>query len=143
MSKNTSPNELLLNLTPHNIVVYPNDETKKLIMYAKSGVVARLNTRKQAILEVLEDGCPVYEPQDFSSISPKYPPKDKFKKSMRGVIVSMPVAQWLCDTDGNGLDRVYAEWGEIFCADTGPDGAIRDDKGIIIGTKRLVRYLST
>lgn len=48
------------------------------------------------------------------------------------LLVSMPVGDRLALT---------GEWpGPVMGPDTGPDGAIRDDKGRIIGTKNLLVY---
>lgn len=133
----TCPSTELLNLTPHNIMIYPKNESDKCIVYMKSGSVARLNTEQQIQLEVLANGCPVYTPQNFTSIIPQSPPSHLFSDSMRGVIVSMPVAQWLC-----AQPDAFKIWREVYCADTGPSGAVRNEHGVIIGTKRLVRYIS-
>ena len=120
---------LLLNLTPHNIMVYPPD-TNNIILYPRGGTVARLRTDKQQQLTSLEDGTPVYTPQHFSGIVPENNPTTSTTNI--GVIVSMPVAEWLADS--------CAWQTQVYVADTGPDGAIRNEDGIIIGTKRLNRY---
>jgi len=127
----TIPSHELLNLTSYNIFVYPETPGAKLIVYPRSGTVARLATAPQSRLGALADGCPVYEPQRFVSISPTKP---AFTDSHVGVIVSMPVAAWLSRYANAG------EWRRIYCADLGPDGAVCDEYGIIIGTKRLVAY---
>jgi hypothetical protein len=124
------PSEILLNLTPYNIIVYPEDGSS-LILYPKTGVSARLHTKHQKKIDELSDGAPVFEPQVFVGINPKTP---NLGEHQRGVIVTMPVAEWLAV-------RKFRDWGEVYTADTGPNGAVKAEDGTIIGTKRLNRYI--
>lgn len=119
---------VLRNLTPHNIVILADNGTR--IVYHKADTVARLVSRRQEQIGHLDDGCPVFTPQEFVAIDPKTP---NLSKEECGVIVSMPVGEWLRQ---NG----WGVWGEVYCADTGPNGVVRDANGNIVGTKRLVRY---
>lgn len=124
------PSVILLNLTAHNIVVYPADGSN-LILYPRGEVVAKLKTRKQKYMTSLADGSPVFEPQKFVAISPRSPTLQPYHQ---GVIVSLPVAQWLAE-------KKFADWGAVYTADTGPQGAVYGEDGTIIGTRRLNRYL--
>jgi hypothetical protein len=125
------PSTLRKNLTPHNIIVQPTG-SGPTIFYARSDIVARLNTKEQGFVKTLEDGSPVYTPQIFTSVFPRRP---QLTNEQIGVIVSMPVAEWIKKKKG-------AKWaGNVYCADTGPEGVLRDERGVIIGTKRLVQYV--
>jgi hypothetical protein len=95
-------------------------------------------TTPQRQLDTLTNGTPVFSPQEFISIVPTSPPQS-IDDVVHGVIVSMPVAQWLADTDD--LEAVRAVWGAVYVADTGPSGALRDEYNCIVGTKRLCRYV--
>lgn len=136
----TIPSNELLNLTPHNIVVYPEDEQSKLIMYERSGVIGRLNTAEQVYEGRLGDGCLVYSTQQFTGVFPERVPETIDKCARRGVIVSMPMAQWMVAN----VDRLDESWRnvEIYSSDTGTKGAVRDEHGKLIGTRRLVCYRS-
>ena len=129
------PSKQLLNLTPHDIYVYPKGDASLLILYEKSGIIARMLGSPQEYLGDLDDSCPIYSPQTFDSIDPNEPPANVY--SHTGIIVSMPVAEWLAK------NRRGSRWGEgpVYSPDTGPEGSIRDERGRIIGTKRLVRYV--
>lgn len=124
------PSKLLKNLTPHNIIVQPGNGTT--IFYPPSDIVARLITKEQKYIKQLEDGTPVFSPQVFTQVFPRRP---HMEEGQIGVIVSMPVAQWIKEKKG-------LKWaGEVYCADTGEAGVLRDEHGVIIGTKRLVQYV--
>jgi hypothetical protein len=132
-----TPSGELLNLTPHTIRVHTGEDS--VVVYPVSGVVARLRSRGQKSLGFLTDGVPVVEPQVFVGITPPSPPAKLKTEETRGVIVSMVVAEWLCSR-GRAAD-LYERWGEIYVPDTGT-GAVRDPRGVIVGTRRLCRYLS-
>lgn len=132
----TIPSPTLLNLTPFNIIVFPTAANAPLIVYPKSGTTASLISDTQAALESLPDGCSVVEPQRFVRVEPPAPPSTLFTDEMVGVIVTMPVAQWLSETGGGG-----DVWRAIYTADLGPNGVVRNAGGAIIGTRRLCCYV--
>ena len=124
------PSRLLLNLTNHHVLVYPADFSP-FIMYPRSNVIARLISKKQEHIEDLEDGCPVYTPQEFCDLVPSRPVLGE----ARGVIVSLMVAEYLKRNN-------MTDWagGEVYCADLSDEGCFKDEtSGQILGTKRLTR----
>ena len=125
------PSKVLINMTPHNLSVCP--EGGSLIFYPKTGMVARLMSKKQKQIGKLTDGSPVFEPQEFNGVIPHTP---FLAEGYRGAIVSMPTADWLKRTMPEGWRHC-----EVYCADTGPEGVIRNENGDISGTRRLVRYI--
>jgi hypothetical protein len=53
------------------------------------------------------------------------------------ILVSQLVAQYLMDhPDVKKFHNIQS----IYCPDTGPNGAVRNVKGEIIGTRRLIKY---
>jgi len=109
----------LVNLTPHDIVIYHEDgKTVKLVIRA-SGQVARATARRKKIGEI--NGIPVYR-NEFSEV-------EGLPKPKRGVIyiVSSLVQQAL---KLRGIKRK-----DIVSPDTSPEGVVRDKNGRILGTK--------
>ena len=109
----------LVNLTPHDIVIYHEDgETVKLVIKA-SGQVARATARRKKIGEI--NGIPVYR-NEFSEV-------EGLPKPKRGVIyiVSSLVQQAL---KLRGIKRK-----DVVSPDTSPEGVVRDKNGRILGTK--------
>jgi len=109
----------LINLTPHDIVIYHEDgETVKLVV-KPSGKVARVTVKRKKIGEI--NGIPVYR-NEFSEVEGLPFPK-------RGVIyiVSILVQQAL---KLRGIKRK-----DVVSPDTSPEGVVRDKNGKIVGTK--------
>lgn len=109
----------IVNLTPHDVVIV-NDNGEEIKRYPASGRVARVNTQSELIGEV--DGIQV--------VRTKYGDVDGLpdKKTDTVYLVSLVVAQAL---RGSRTD--------VYVPDTGPGSVVRDDKGQIIGVKRLMR----
>lgn len=122
----------LLNLTPHHIVIYPDEPGAKAVLYEKSGIVARLDSTEQTRITTLADGCPVFTPQLFTGLVPSS------LDGREGVIVSMVVGEYL-STYGIPLD--WKNVIQVYVADTSPQGAVRNENGAIIGSRRLVQYV--
>ncbi len=130
--KMTSPKPLT-NWTPHDIVVY-DDAGKSIIMtYKASGQVARVDVGMQLKLGELHPGIPVIEAQDFDKGTLVISNSEEDGRAPYGILVSMPVGDFLAKYPGMFCGPVYGP-------DTSPVGVIRDDKGQIKGTKRLVCY---
>jgi len=109
----------LVNLTPHDIVIYDEDgETVKLVI-KPSGKVARVTVKRKKVGKI--NGVPVYR-NEFSEVEGLPFPK-------RGVvyIVSILVQQAL---KLRGIKRK-----DIVSPDTSPEGVVRDKNGRILGTK--------
>lgn len=105
----------IVNLTPHDVVIV-GDEKK---VYPKSGVFARVATHSEVVGEV--DGV--------SIVSQKYGEVDGLPAPEAGTlyIVSMVVRLALPDRE------------DLVSPDTSPQGAIRDENGMIVGVKQFVR----
>lgn len=128
----------ILNLTPHDIVVYNEDGTSQLETFPKSGFVARVvSENEQTHLGEICGKVPVYSPQTSGTVEW---PSELFTATHAGdaVIVSMLVAQIFLQSLKERKDPVWAF--PIYVPDTSPTGVVRDDSGKIIGTKRLVQY---
>ena len=106
----------MLNLTPHAIVVETDNGR---ITFEPSGTVARVDTHIELVGTV--DDIPVVERSYGEVENVPELPCDPF-------LVSSMV-----------LDRLPKEYsGVAFAPDTGLGGAIRNDKGHIVATSRLI-----
>jgi hypothetical protein len=117
-----------LNLTPHDIVVV-DDEKNILKTFPKSGRDVRLATSPQTDMPFQTLGVPVVTRQTFTSLI--WPSDDMPRKSW--LLVSMPVGEFLATHP-----EQCEHW--VFGPDTGPAAVVRDQRGQIVGTKRLVFY---
>ena len=105
----------MLNLTPHAIVVETDNGR---ITFEPSGTVARVSTHTRVVGTV--DDIPVVE-QRYGEIEN---------------VLELPCNPFLVSS--MVLDRLPKEYsGVAFAPDTGL-GAIRDDKGHIVATSRLI-----
>jgi len=109
----------VINLTPHDVVIV-DDSGKEIKRYLASGQVARVNTQAEPIGEI--DGIQVVRTKygDVDGLPDKQPDTV--------YLVSLVVAQAL---RGSRTD--------VYVPDTGPGSVVRDDKGQIIGVKRLMQ----
>lgn len=109
----------VINLTPHDVVIV-NDNGEEIKRYPASGNVARVNTQSELIGEV--DGIQVVRTKygDVDGLPDKQPDTV--------YLVSLVVAQAL---RGSRTD--------VYVPDTGPGSVVRDDKGQIIGVRRLMQ----
>jgi len=110
----------IVNLTPHDIVVFAADGTE-LRRYPATGVFARAAARTEIIGEL--DGVPVAR-QQFGEVSDLPDPEPGTV-----YLVSLVVGQAL-----------KGQRDDLYGPDTSPDGAVRDAEGRIAGTRRLVKY---
>ena len=117
----------LTNLTPHDISFYKDN--KVLFTIPSSG---SLRLVEQWGTESFDKDMrlPIVRAPEYIGVSdPSVLHKYKY------IIVSMPVAQFIrdeCLALHPGL--------HVFCPDTGPQGGVRNEKGRIVGTTRLVHY---
>ena len=110
----------IVNLTPHDIVVMAEDGTE-FRRYPASGTIARAASKTEIIGEL--DGVPVAR-QQFGEVSglPDPEPGTVY-------LVSLVVGQ-----------AMKGQRDDLYGPDTSPDGAVRDDDGRIIGTRRMVKF---
>lgn len=119
---------MLINCTPHPLTIHVDG---RVIEVPPSGNVVRVTADPQEELApVMIDGLaiPVISSPLFSAYSglPEY---------VEGVsvVVGALAAAYL-------RDHPDCWPGAVFGPDTGPDGAVRDENGRIIGVRRLVRW---
>jgi len=124
----------VLNLTPHDITLL--DANSNLIVnFPRSGQSIRLVSAPQdQLLDVQLDGSvPVVNAQKWIGIDESVEIDD----DVTHLLVSMPVGYYLGnETLDSGKYGRY--W--ILGSDAGPQGAVRNEAGQIIGTRRLVFY---
>ena len=106
----------LINLTPHDVKLFHGCEEH---VFPNAGTVARVASRSEFSHTV--NGLPVHR-TIYGSI-------ENLPEQVEGTIyiVALLVAQVLAGTRT-----------DIICPDTGPDSAVRDDKGMIVGVKRFM-----
>lgn len=109
----------LINLTPHPIVLIQADGTQVTI--PKSGQVARVSaTPGQAVGSL--GGVPLFSATSYGPVEGLPPPKADTVYIVSGLVLSRCIGR--SDVVGPG---------------TGPqDGAVRNEKGEIIGVTRLI-----
>ena len=109
----------LVNLTPHEIRVF--DEAGNIITIPPSGRVARVKTEQKVIGKVAS--IPIVK-TTFGEVEglPAPQPNTIF-------IVSSLVAQ-----------AVANERDDVVAPDTSPSGAVRDEKGNIVGVRRFQKW---
>lgn len=110
----------IINLTPHEISII-SESGEVVRRYPASGQIARAASTTEIIGEL--DGVPVAR-QQFGEVSglPDPEPGTVY-------LVSLVVGQ-----------AMKGQRDDLYGPDTSPDGAVRDDDGRIIGTRRLVKY---
>jgi len=106
----------IINLTPHDVKLFHNGQEH---VFPNAGTTARVTSSSEFSHPI--NGLPVHK-TIYGEVENLPEPQD-------GVIyiVALLVAQVL---DGSRTD--------IICPDTGPDSAVRDDKGLIAGVKRFM-----
>ena len=140
----------MLNLTPHDIVIMDEEKNVRFV-FPSSGCVARVSSqavdlRPVAVWKdgegpndvVTEDmdgvvGVPVVR-VEYGDIEDFVTPVDVGK----AVLVSMFVAQVI--QEKRSCSRFdFHNIGDVFYPDTGPDSVFRNEKGHIIGVRRLIQ----
>jgi len=131
-----------VNLTPHALSFYSDDGARVILTVppAPCGPLRLLDdaTKDRRLGPVLagEYGAfPAVEAPAFTGIAPA-PLADLLDAHARLILVSMPVGQYLRDHPLLVPSHVA-----VFGPDSGPDGAVRDASGVILGCKRVVRYV--
>lgn len=132
-----------LNMTPHDIHVYrknnggsdgPLVEQVLVHVFPASGNTCRCvqsPVEPCDPISISKNSIPVIQAPSFSSVE-GLPEKEEGLPSP-DILVSMPVGEIL-----RKEPETYE--GAVYGPDTGSDGVLRDDKGVIKGTFRLVLY---
>ena len=124
----------IINLTPHDVVVYDSKGETVLHVFRACGDVARVNSAPQHYVKTIVSSVPVFEAQTFTDIQwPKSVLSDQ-QNELEGVLVSMPVGQQCANNSDESVSF------SVYGPDTSPEGVVRNESGQIIGTKRLVQY---
>jgi hypothetical protein len=121
----------VLNLTPHDVHVL-NDDGSTLLTYPKSGQQVRLISKPQIPVDCDLEQVPVVSAQSWSNVDQSI----KIDPNVTHLLVSMPVGEFLARSP---ISNQYWNY-TIIGPDTGPQGAVRDQTGRIVGTRRLVLY---
>lgn len=140
----------IFSLIQHPVVIIHPDDTKTTI--EPSGTTLMLRSAEQQPLAPLEvDGrqVVVMTPQEFNDIYAVVKGRSDMEVPTVGailalgytnILVSMEVARFLLNTErGKELLRWVPNI-RIFSPDTGPNSVVRDEKGAIVGVRRLVQY---
>jgi len=129
---------LPINHTPHAVIIFVLTENKPAcsITLPRKEPVLRLANAEQVTLQPIiatADGSyaiPVVTPPCYTDLSP-----EGAAGCGASIVVSTVVAEWLV-----AHPEAAPQVREIYVPDTGPQGVVRDDKGVIIGTRRLIKY---
>lgn len=123
---------LPINHTPHAIVVYSGE--KIIHTFPPIAPVLRLQEddafkwKFTALQTEGSSSIPVTGPPVYIGVS----------HAVNGnILVSQLVGQYLRDHPETKKDYAI---GSVYVPDTGPGGVVRNDKGEIVGTKRLIKY---
>jgi len=116
-----------INTTPRDIVIV-NDDKSVVRTFAKSGVDVRQKSAPQKEISFPTVGLTVVNRQIFTSVEGLADLPDA-----SWILVSMPVGEYFASNR-----HQCKHW--VFGPDTGPAAVVRDEKGQICGTKRLVFY---
>jgi len=120
-----------LNCTPHAIVIYDAEGKNILATIPPSQWTIRVLTppqRERAPVEIAGADVPVVSAQDFEAGEVHgIPPCDEFQQQSTALIVGIIGAK--------AVDRLWD--GPVYVTDTGPESAVRDPSGRILGVRRL------
>ena len=119
----------MLNLTPHTINLLIGDN---VITIESSGKAQLVKPRAQSeqMIEVQGHALPAVSPPDYETVEFGA----EIPSDCEGVIVSAMVGEWVKRNLKSAPCPVYSP-------DSSPAGAVRNEKGHVIGVKRLVRWM--
>lgn len=119
------------NHTPHDIIIYKDGNV--VASFPPSTPILRLTQTTQSHTHEIQlvmgnNSITIASPPQYVGLS----------DAVSGdILVSQLVAQWLVDHPDvqkfHGITSIYSP-------DTGPGGVVRNEKGEIIGTKKLIKY---
>lgn len=120
-----------LNCMPHAVVIYDAEGKNILATIPPSQWTIRVQTPPQRLVRTVEiEGVsvPVVSAQDFEAGGViGLPPCDEFQQQNTALIVGVI-----------GAEAVDSLWsGPVYVTDTGPESAVRDPSGRILGVRRL------
>ena len=116
------------NYTPHAITIVKTEDGQDICI--PSHGCARLRSEPQQKLGEI-DGVSIVSAQKFFGLDLQHSPD--LNNDTSPILVSMPVGEFIANNP-----EVYA--GSVYGPDTSPTGVVRNEKGEIVGTRRLIRY---
>jgi len=118
------------NHTPHSIVLY-NKDNVIAYTFPPSSPILRLmeKTPPEAQMLMGDINITVSPPPEYACLS---------HVVSGDILVSQLVAQYLVD---HPEWRKFYDIRSVYSPDTGPNGAVRNLKGEIVGTRRLIKYI--
>ena len=129
----------IVNLTPHDVTVYTGD--RRAHVFSCSGMVARVTSARQELLEVIFDEVDVYEPQQANGAILECTDADA---DADAIIVLPMVAEYLQNEMSTDFVLTTNFDGKhdlrVFAPDTGPESVVRNDEGVNVGVRRLCEY---
>lgn len=127
----------IINLTPHDINIYDTTNGSIIFVFSNIGKEVRLKSQPQSYIEDLTlvgSKIPIYTHQKFIEL--EFKGFDDWNNlNVNGVIVSLPVAQFL--QQHPELQPPYS----VYTIGSGPNMVVRNLNGSIVGTKGLEKYL--
>lgn len=127
---------ILLNYTPHDVHLYTPDGKTLLKTWPREPAPILLQPQDtQQTMSAKMDGVNVPLISRPAYLDPVWPPQEELvARGACGLIVSQLVAERVPTGLIHGIQI------RLFTPDTGPEGAVRDDQGRIIGCKRLIYW---
>ena len=125
----------LYNLCPHELRFYLPDG--KVVVMASLGSLRLKSSPQQKLTGIKMDDAlvPTITPQDFVGIDGDPVVLALWETNPNAdFIVSLPAAQWLA------AHKHHVGHRGLLCPATGPQYAVRDEKGVIQGARALERY---
>jgi hypothetical protein len=128
----------ILNLTPHDVVVFHNDNNTSTTFPRTPGFECRLETTQTVLGAMNEEGCEAALPdqKSFLLMTPQVTTGIKGlpqPPAYDAIIVSAMVGEYLA--------KVPELWrGTVISPDTSPESCVRDVQGRIVGVRRFVQY---
>jgi hypothetical protein len=122
----------LLNYTPHELTIWDSKKQDVLVRIPVSGKAIRLTQAEQigaTSRKIDQHEVPCVSKPTFIGVTDMPPGEDL------SIVVSSLVAEFLSNSESS------SKFANIYAPDTSPDGCVRNEKGEIIGTTRLVQYL--
>lgn len=125
--------EGLVNMCPHDIVVFADDGVSVIATFPRAettcGPLRLVESPAVSMGYLSGTRVPVQLRTHYTGLS--------YEPSAHAIIVSQLVAQYMVSRPNQPMPRRVMC---IFAPDTGPSGVVRDGRGTIVGTKRLVQY---
>jgi len=114
----------VINLTPHDLILFDEQGEEEIARIEKSGRVARVETQATVIEEVEIDGHTV------PIVKTSYGKIADLPESREGTMYVVSIV---------ALQAVRSDRSDVVAPDTGPQSVVRDAGGQIRGVRRFMR----